>query len=1742
MRSRLATILAVGAAVICVLSLLEPLYSGRTWHSYAQDRRVIRAGVLPLGGSASSYAMYLLSADAVYVPVGGGAGFSFIPPRPPGWEILNPRATPGIDRSSPDYWRVPKAGEGIDTPLLQNYDVLLLPVVGGTANLTVWQQRVLERWVDEGGLLWIDNQPDHPNPGNDPDLGDFFLRPRVQFAPRNRTLVNSPKVGVDLTHPLLRSRFPLSEDDIQLLGQQQSYGAAGAGLSYLDGIIGGVNNPFPPNNAITALTAVQEVVGELYDDPGSGERRRAPVIAAGYYGGGCIVVTACGVAAGMSDWYATLASGGAQASTELPQWAIPDMKLAYNMIQWWMDWSGSHGRVRFRGESGNEAAGPPVVAWQDVTSLVGPLSGPAFVGRGLALAGSYGGVLACWDVDPFLDRDLDGSSDDGVPDYALGAPRDLLWAVTVPWQDPTDPQPPPARGDPARQIVGSPAVVNTYGGSGPARLAAVAVRTLDGNDSSIHAYLADALDAAQLTADPVPVWSATVKHYSITNPADSSGLVNSGPVAVGQFFGLLTTDSGTLDAPNRDAHLLIYDAAGPGALPPILTGTANIPYEQPAAHVEMSEGGRAASFANPPAVAMTTAWDEAVSRWDPVQAAVIVGNSLPRPGPSATGRLWVTPLMVRFPAPGWDRTWQVDPSLPAPDTAANQSVQVTVNGVQIPPHMDDQPGEPYTDVNGNGAWDTGEPYTDLNGSGRYDAPQPLNYIRTTADGQIRIVFTSWSVFGRGQYPLGFDQVAIRYRDTSGNWREMTQKLHPGFPISLGGYVSEAGFATPCVFERNIYVGTDAVNQYPSPSSEGQVACYTMGLERAGAQEWTFAGDRYRGEDPTDPARTKGTYFSSFSYTPSYFEDTLYAVGNYQFFHRDEDQRNEAVPDGPSGALYALQLKASPELVQPGTADPVLASLIDSTAPRNNPDVPPNNPPYSADPNQVVPAGRSGAAVWISTNIDPASDDYNSPRYALPQVAGATVNWRVDFQNRLIRLGSGIFGRLASPQWDRTANRFVPQRVRVRYFSGGAVVDTVMEVTPLVKWMHLAEPGWEFVSSPVIARDMVFVIAYDHVYSRYLLLGFRAVPENSAPGEPLWAHSAAPEYVTVLATAVDSSQPCGLAVTESGLVWSTTIAGVGGAIGLSTPATIIADNERLLSVDTAGHSAISLEAVSHSDPSSGIGAAGIPIRDSYAERTFDPIERPTRARPLPNGNLLVVNAGANSVVELDPSSDIVWQYPSSDADLGSMTEQEARLFGPSDAQRYYYRAPQKVSGADLDDPAGIIKAADAVWVDWVTTLIADAGNSRVIEVARPLLDGRYRPEVSLNWRVYNPADPVWRPCVETVRVLAGPDPTIWPVPGGATTRIRADFTTAAEGIALAGGQVVRGADATYPFLSSSVLCAVGNHPDDPVKGDKYVRLVEVAVTYGAGATVATSRVVPRPDTPTPEGINVFRPRIIPWMPGDQEQLERDFLNVHQADQVVAAEWDAQTQKWVSHLATLIVDDVGVKLVDNATWNATLTPRFEMRGIAPWLRDAASRLPGDSMTTYEEEMAGGVIASQDTPTLTRKQGQEVLGLGRALSNWVAQFGNPPSAYPPLIQEPRTGYTPAEWDALRADALRNAAAYAQATAVAGAQTGEVPFLPFYAAYQRDGTYLIVSAYPTPYLSTGPLDVMAPVTSEVFEVDPTQPVGQRVVKSWDAELNQWESLMWSHFMVPDPARSEYPMIRGGAAPLRQPRSAERR
>jgi hypothetical protein len=100
---------------------------------------------------------------------------------------------------------------------------------------------------------------------------------------------------------------------------------------------------------------------------------------------------------------------------------------------------------------------------------------------------------------------------------------------------------------------------------------------------------------------------------------------------------------------------------------------------------------------------------------------------------------------------------------------------------------------------------------------------------------------------------------------------------------------------------------------------------------------------------------------------------------------------------------------------------------------------------------------------------------------------------------------------------------------------------------------------------------------------------------------------------------------------------------------------------------------------------------------------------------------------------------LWQYPDSDvanveidylfpgapgeaARLRAATPESERLLAPTDVKRFVRKDPPETLYNVSGQEAGVFQ------VEWASTLIADSGNGRIVEVLRPLVDGRYRPDL------------------------------------------------------------------------------------------------------------------------------------------------------------------------------------------------------------------------------------------------------------------------------------------------------------------------------------------------------------------------------------------------------------------------------
>lgn len=335
------------------------------------------------------------------------------------------------------------------------------------------------------------------------------------------------------------------------------------------------------------------------------------------------------------------------------------------------------------------------------------------------------------------------------------------------------------------------------------------------------------------------------------------------------------------------------------------------------------------------------------------------------------------------------------------------------------------------------------------------------------------------------------------------------------------------------------------------------------------------------------------------------------------------------------------------------------------------------------------------------------------------------NFTVDYRTGRVALSPAQSGEFA--------DRFVV----VHYYTNDLVNNKstwvqhaeIMHVPSQIKWQYQfadAVPD----GGPVVVNDTIYLPAVRNVGTYAMpqwqptLYAFATNPANTQDVRPLWMQSIGP----VIA---DTKLPYRVMTTPTptpgGILIGTAIPGGESALYLlSDRGLLIADGHRLLRVDGDGLVTWQASATVDADPAAlasnnpAVQGAGVVQQD------FTLI---TRIRRQANGNILVCDTGGNRVVEMNRQGTVVWQFPDSDMtyldpDLlstGGAVENLAgirkptvlRLNGPRDVQRY---------SRDISVPSVTWSGNDlgSALVRWETTMIADAGSNRIIEVYRPLV--------------------------------------------------------------------------------------------------------------------------------------------------------------------------------------------------------------------------------------------------------------------------------------------------------------------------------------------------------------------------------------------------------------------------------------
>ena len=415
-------VLFLAAVLAAALATSQPL-------PYAQSRTTIKAGTLLIesqrvgfgAGVPANVAPHLwsnLDQDSIAKP----ASWTF--DNPLGQSAMTADAanrwgaTPGagffpspgnqLKKSDAAYWEIQLSLTSEDS--LSQFDVLNL-TVNGNLSLNTTEREKLRRFVDQGGVLWVDLVNDA---GLTVDLANG-LPYGFDWA------VSVQPIEANLLHPVLSSPNPIRLSDLEL-------------MSYAGAIGQIVTLPID----ISALP-VSPLASWVTPD----SRRLEPVagnnsgrtISVAQLGEGYIVVTARGVTA-------TLNRGvvGSQPPPRTPQVNRAFMglepvfddaygaaaKFAINVISLATSYSTPGASSRHSGGSAVTVDAPMLMRFAAPFGAGAFTPGkPAVIFKGYIVTTAAGRVTV-FDADPSRDTDRDGDPDDGIPD-PLGVGTDVIW-------------------------------------------------------------------------------------------------------------------------------------------------------------------------------------------------------------------------------------------------------------------------------------------------------------------------------------------------------------------------------------------------------------------------------------------------------------------------------------------------------------------------------------------------------------------------------------------------------------------------------------------------------------------------------------------------------------------------------------------------------------------------------------------------------------------------------------------------------------------------------------------------------------------------------------------------------------------------------------------------------------------------------------------------------------------------------------------------------------------------------------------------------------------------------------------------------------------------------------------------------------------------------------------------------------------------------------------------------------------
>jgi len=458
-------------ALICAATLACTLSVSAGSFLYPGSRKTINCGVVWLPNTDTTKPILYTNGDEVRSFGNGGAGDIFgkldaALAKPADWNLENPvsPADPMTGMKYPKwderYWKVVLS----DETDLSDFQAIYFPA-SGTVHLEPRQREILRKFVDGGGVLWIDNSG---IAGPLDFQGTFFIQNFVFVS-------GGPSVSVEMGayHPLLSFPFWLNSIDVATLGR------------------GGSAGPFHYDMTSGAFTAViPSSFDVMLPVAGSGVE---PTVAANAYGSGRAVAT--------SNF-----AGRGVFIHSMEQDNLAAMKFAYNMIAWSSDWTSVGKNPRRTGSAIDTIGGNGVVSyWSHDVALpiigststgVPRYSSSAVVYKNIAYY-SAGDTMYALGIIPKEDLDGDGNWNDGDQSTGSASVPDTSQDLIFTWKCPD-----------GSSLISAPVVITMQNPVDPTKtVEAVAVTTSNGSLYILNAWPVDGSGVLQSTTNQYAFYS-----------------------------------------------------------------------------------------------------------------------------------------------------------------------------------------------------------------------------------------------------------------------------------------------------------------------------------------------------------------------------------------------------------------------------------------------------------------------------------------------------------------------------------------------------------------------------------------------------------------------------------------------------------------------------------------------------------------------------------------------------------------------------------------------------------------------------------------------------------------------------------------------------------------------------------------------------------------------------------------------------------------------------------------------------------------------------------------------------------------------------------------------------------------------------------------------------------------------------------------------------------------------------------